>query len=122
MAWDYLNNTGTFSGGFDIGAITNGSDMSSPLPDVSNGAQDMQPWTNTGTGSGVFVDTQTQNHVFGTLDKVLNYALVRDQQTMVRVPTQMQAGAIQQQQQRAQNSRLVLWVALALGAFMVINK
>jgi hypothetical protein len=126
MAWDYENNTGSFDGSFDLSALTNGADIESPLRDVSNSAQDMQPWTNTGNGTGVFLDTQTQNALFSGLDKVLNYALLRDQQTMARTPTTMQVGAYQQQQQQFQqqagNSRLILWVALGLGAFMIVSR
>lgn len=101
-----------------------GSNDYSPIyGDVSNGAQDMQPSTSTGNGSGVFLDTGTQNAIFGTLTNVLNYALKRDQ-------IKMQAGLAQPQQQaqaqiqyvQTKNNNMLVWAGLGLAALWIMNK
>ncbi|WP_426079280.1 hypothetical protein [Janthinobacterium sp. PSPC3-1] len=100
-----------------------GNDYSPIYGDVSNGAQDMQPSTSTGNGSGVFLDTSTQNAIFGTLTNVLNYALKRDQ-------IKMQAGLAQPQQQaqaqiqyvQTKNNNMLVWAGLGLAALWIMNK
>lgn len=100
-----------------------GNDYSPIYGDVSNGAQDMQPSTSTGNGSGVFLDTGTQNAIFGTLTNVLNYALKRDQ-------IKMQAGLAQPQQQaqaqiqyvQTKNNNMLVWAGLGLAALWIMNK
>lgn len=119
MAWDYQTNTGSF----DLGELTNGADIESPLRDVSGGADDMQPSTPTGNGSGVFVDTQTQNAMFASLSQVLDYALKRDQQKMAGNQMTMQSGATQQQQQQLKKNRQFMWLmVLGGGAFLLASK
>lgn len=124
MAFDFGSG---FSGLGDWSSIVDGADSSVPLGDVSQGSQDMQPYTATGGGSGEWIgfSDQTENRLWSGLDKVLNYALLRDQQQMNRTPTasqQLQAGTIQVQQQQTGNSRLLLWVALGAGVFLLATR
>jgi hypothetical protein len=108
--------------GVDLSTITNGADMSTPLGDVSNGADPMQSSTPTGTGSGVFLDTNTQNAIFGSLNNVLNYALYRDSVQMQRNPTALQTGTLALQQQKAKSSNLLIWIAAGVLLFMAVEK
>lgn len=92
--------------------------------DVSRGAPNEQPWTSTGNGTGVFIDQSAQNSLFGGLQTVLNYALLRDQQKMTRVANApVQAAQAQAQVQQAATSNLLLY-ALIGGAllFVVLRK
>lgn len=121
MAWDYTTGTGTFDGGFDLGAITGGADASSPLSDVSNGAEPMQSYTATGNGSGVFLDTSMQNTILGGLSKVVDYAIRRDAYSMGMAMPAGQASTGQQLiVQRKQTNGMFL-LLIGLGAFLVLK-
>lgn len=100
-----------------------GNEYSPIYGDVSNGAQDMQPSTSTGNGSGVFMDSGMQNQIFGTLQNVLNYALKRDQikmQAGLAQPVQQQQAAIQYVQTK--NNNMLVWAGLGLAALWIMNK
>jgi hypothetical protein len=100
-----------------------GNEYSPIYGDVSNGAQDMQPHTSTGNGSGVFLDSGMQNAIFGTLSNVLNYALKRDQikmQAGLAQPQQQQQAAIQYVQTK--NNNMLVWAGLGLAALWIMNK
>lgn len=108
-----------------------GADTASPLTDVSWSSPAMESSTPTGTGSGQFLDTTTQNALFGSLDKVLNWAIQRDT-AKIQQDTQMQLGGMQyastnnalgyQAQQSAANRKLLVMGMLAAGLFLVMRK
>jgi UDP-N-acetylenolpyruvoylglucosamine reductase len=93
------------------------------LTDVSMGSQDEQPYTATGNGSGVFLDSSTQNGIFGVLEKGLNYALHRDQQKMTAVAAQpVQQAQVKAQVEQAGNSRILLYALIAGAIIFMVNK
>ena len=123
MPWDYTTGTGSFDGGFDLGAITGGADAESPLGDVSNGAPSMQTYTPTGTGSGVFVDTSWQNQMFGGLSKVVDYAIKRDARTMDRLGPNSQGATGQQQMQVQRKQTNTMFLLLCgVGLFLALKE
>lgn len=124
MAFDFGSGFGDIG---DLSTITDGADMATPLHDVSDGSQDMQSYTPTGNGSGEWVgfSDKTTDRLWGGLDKVLNYALIRDNMQMQRVPTasqQIQQGTLAVQRQQSNNSGLLLWIALGAGVFMLASR
>lgn len=89
--------------------------------DVSMGAPDEQPYTPTGNGTGVFLDSGTQNGIFTTLDKVLNYALYRDQQKMTAVQFPAQQQQTQMAAARANDSRLLTFAMIGAGIYLLVS-
>lgn len=112
---------GSGFGDLDLSTFTNGADMSVPLGDVSNGAQNMQPYSS--SGEWYQFSDQTQSAIWGGLDKVLNYALAKDAAKMQQpqLQQQQQYAQVQQSQQNG-NSRILLWAALGAGVFLLINR
>lgn len=108
---------------FDMGQYTAGAATSSPLADVSNSSEDMQSYTATGNGSGQFLDTSTQNQIFGGLSKVLDYALQRDAYKM-QMNAQLQQGPATQQQVVVQGKQTnFMFLALCgLGIYLVASQ
>jgi len=125
MAFDYF---GSIS---NLDSLMYGADTASPLQDVSWSSPDMQPYTPTGNGSGQFLDTATQNALFGGLDKVLNWAIQRDAAKIQQDTTYQLAGTqyastnnalnYQAQQSAANRKLLVIGMAVA-GLFLVMRK
>ncbi len=92
-------------------------------PDVSYGSPAMETSTPTGNGSGVFVDQNTQNQIFGTLNNVLAYALKRDQMKMTAVAqAPMQQAQAQVQYQQVKNNNLLLWLAIGAGVILLVRQ
>lgn len=113
---DYLQSISTFN----LDDYTAGADAASPLPDVSNGWAPMTTSTPTGNGSGQFLDTSTQNLIFGGLKSVLDYAIKRDQYQMGMALPGMQATTSQQVLQQQGKQTNFLFLALCgLGIFLV---
>jgi hypothetical protein len=110
-----------YGGGLLDGALVDNGGM--VLSDVSNGAPDQSPSTPTGNGSGYFIDTTTQNQIFGTIQKGLDYVLRRDQESMntqaINAQAQRANAAVAVQKQ--QNSRTFLLIAGAAVLFMVLK-
>jgi hypothetical protein len=121
MAFDF----GSGFSDIDLSTITGGSTYDPPLNDVSMGAPDMTTGTPTGNGFGVFLDTAMQDRIFGGLEKVLNYALVRDQVSMTRNAQHMQANAYAQpgavQARQTQNTTLLIWGGIGLAVFLALK-
>lgn len=96
------------------------------LADVSNGSPDEQPYTPTGNGTGVFLDSGSQNGIFNMLGQALNYAIVRDQRKMTAVygpainmtPQQQAALSVQ----ASGNSRLLMYVLIGAGIWLAVRK
>ena len=108
---------------FNLDDITAGADDASPLGDVSQSSMPMQTYTNTGNGSGVFIDTSWQQSIFGGLSKVVDYAIKRDAYSMGMSVQAGQAGTTGQQlivQKKQTNGMFLL--LLAVGAFVVLSK
>ncbi len=83
----------------------------------------METSTPTGSGSGYFIDQNTQNQIFGTLNNVLNYALKRDQMKMTAVAqAPMQQAQAQVQYQQAKNNNLLLWAAVGAAVLYVVTR
>jgi hypothetical protein len=118
MATDYLSSISPFAS-FDLGVVTYGADDASPLGDVSNGAPAMQTYTNTGNGSGVFVDTSWQNAIIGGLSKVVDYAIKKDAYSMGGPLANQATGQQVMVQQRQTNGTFLL--LCAVGAFMLLK-
>lgn len=127
MAFDYYSTISPFN----LDAVMEGSDRPAPLPDVSWASQPMESYTPTGNGSGQFIDTATQNGIFGTLDKVLNWAIQKDS-AKIQQDTQLQLADRQgnsvntmlgyQAQQAQANRKLMLMGLMAAGLFLVMRK
>jgi hypothetical protein len=98
------------------------------LPDVSNGEPPMQSDTALGNGSGYYVDNNYANGLFGTVQTALNYAIQRDQQkiAMAHAPAYGYPGlplaASPQAVQQARNSRLMLFLLIGAGVFLVARE
>jgi hypothetical protein len=96
------------------------------LSDVSNGSPPEQPYTPTGNGTGVFLDSGSQKGIFDVLGQALNYAIVRDQQKMTAVygpginmtPQQQAALSVQ----ASGNSRLLMYLLIGAGIWMAVRK
>lgn len=114
---DWLSTISPFA--YAIDDYSAGADITSPLTDVSNGAQDMQTYTATGNGSGVFIDSGWQNAIMGGLQTALNYAIKRDSYQQ-GIP---QAGAATAQQVVVQQKQTnVIFIGLCvLGAVLVLK-
>lgn len=118
-------------GDFNLSDVTYGADVSSPLPDVSWSSPDMQPYTPTGNGSGQFIDTATQNGIFGLIDRAMNYAIQRDT-AKIQQDTAFQLAGTQyastnnalsyQAQQSAANRKLLVIGLAVAGLFLVMRK
>jgi hypothetical protein len=116
MSVDYLSSISDFN----LDDYTAGADVSSPLPDVSNGWAPMTTSTPTGNGSGQFLDTSMQNAIFGGLSKVLDYAIKRDQYNMGMALPGMQATNSQQVLAVQKKQTNFLFLAMCgLGIFLV---
>jgi hypothetical protein len=117
---------GSGFGDIDLSTIADGSTDGVPL-DVSNGAPDMQPSTPTGNGSGVFLDSTSQNRIFGGLEKVLDYALQRDQQRFALDSRIQYANAVNPYGVRAPappgtiSMTPFVWLGVGLLAFMAFK-
>jgi len=127
---DWLSKISPY-GDFNLNDVTYGADVSSPLPDVSWSSPDMESSTPTGTGSGQFIDTATQNALLGGLDKVLNWAIQRDtakiqQDTAYQLAGTQYAGTNNalnyQAQQSAANRKLIVIGLAVAGLFLVMRK
>lgn len=118
MAFDF----GSGFGDMDLSELVAGSEAQAPLPDNSFGYPAMDTSDPTGTGSGFFLSSGAQTALFGSLDKVLNYALMRDQYQMTRTPIPVQTAQIQMQSQQSQSNNFLLWAGLGLAAFLVITR
>jgi hypothetical protein len=95
--------------------------------DVSNSAPAEQPYTPTGNGSGVYVDSSSLGGFWGALEKGLNYAILRDQQKMTAVygPTMYPAGQAQTAAvslQASSNNKLLTLMMLAGAAYLLVRK
>jgi hypothetical protein len=114
-----VNGLGSGFFGIDDGVLS-GADMPVPLADNSGGAPAMQPSTPTGNGSGTFFDV-TAGQLLST---GLNYALQKDKLSMqdARIPTVVQASAIQTQQSQQRNSSVLLIGALIVGALVLMHQ
>ena len=127
MATDYLSSISNF----DLDGLMYGSDRPAPLPDVSWSSPPMESYTPTGTGSGQFIDTTTQNALLGGLDKVLNWAIQRDT-AKIQQDTAYQLAGTQyastnnalgyQAQQSAANRKLIVIGLAVAGLFLVMRK
>jgi hypothetical protein len=131
----YLASQGGASAGFSIDtgfgdldpyAQAYGAGSYSYVPaDVSNGSQAEQPYTATGNGTGVFMDTTTEKGIFGLLGQALNYAMVRDQQKMTAVygpqVTGYPAGNTLSVQAQA-NSRMLTYLLIGAGIWLAVRK
>ncbi|SFV12804.1 hypothetical protein [Pseudoduganella namucuonensis] len=90
--------------------------------DNSQGAAPMTTYTPTGGGSGEYVSPALSNWFAGTIDKAMNYAMVRDQQKMSGVATApIRAVQTQAAQARATDSRLLFWLLIGAGVFYVVK-
>lgn len=123
---DWLSATSTI----DLDAIMKGSDSPAPLTDVSWSSPAMESYTPTGTGSGQFIDTQTQNTLLGGLTSVLNYALQRDA-IKIQASTQQQlAGnqvgyansALAYQAQQSNSNRTLIMLGLGVAAVFLVMR
>lgn len=101
--------------GLDLSSIMSGSD-DAVLPDVSYGGPDEQPSTPTGNGTGVWLT--------GMLDKAINYAIVRDQQTLqmpqyTRAPVAAQP--VMQAAPSARNNSALLLIGGGVLLFLLLK-
>ena len=127
---DWLSKISPY-GDFNLNDVTYGADVSSPLPDVSWSSPAMESSTPTGTGSGQFIDTSTQNALLGGLNNVLNWAIQRDA-LKIQQDTKMQLAGTQyattnnalgyQAQQSAANRKLLMIGLAVAGLFLVMRK
>lgn len=127
---DWLSKISPY-GDFNLNDVTYGADVSSPLPDVSWSSPAMESSTPTGTGSGQFIDTSTQNALLGGLNNVLNWAIQRDalkiqQDTKTQLAGTQYAStnnALNYQAQQSAANRKLLMIGLAVaGLFLVMRK
>lgn len=120
-----MNYFGQTSGGFEtLGLEGLGLDQYSaisPLPDVSRGGEDMQgsyPGTSDG-GAGFNLNT-----LFGGLNKVLDYAIIRDQQKLQYSPERLvyaqQLGQVQTQQAVVQDAGGFIKLLLIGGVVLFV--
>lgn len=105
---------------FDIDQLMEGASYG-VLPDVSRGDAPMQPTTATGNGYGYNVQSYDWLGAgLGTLNKALDYAIVRDQQKIAQQTGYLsgQAGPMQPTPQQAAsigNSRILLLGLIGVG-------
>jgi len=108
---------------WDLSQLTSDALAVSPLGDVSNGAENMQSYTPTGNGSGVFLDTTSQNQIFGGLGKVLDYALQRDAYKIGMASPLNGRPTTQQQVQIQQKQGNFLFLALCgIGIYLMVKE
>lgn len=101
-----------------------------PLADVSQSSAPMTGATNTGTGTGDYVSQDWGKFWQSTLQAGVNYAIARDQQSIV-ADTQKNlaynAAATQQvavgyQAQASNANRKLLWGAMAIGVVFLVTR
>jgi len=108
---------------FDLSQLTSDALNTSPLGDVSDGAENMQSYTATGNGTGVFLDTSAQNSIFGGLSKVLDYALQRDAYKMGMTSSVNGRPSTQQQVLVQGKQTNVMFLALCgLGIYLLVRE
>lgn len=89
--------------------------------DVSYSSPDEQPSTPTGNGTGVFFSGSDSSGFWDTLQKGLQYAIVRDQQKMTAVyPATMQPQSAVTVQASA-DRRLLTMLMLAAGVYFLVK-
>lgn len=87
--------------------------------DNSQGAPAMTTSTPTGNGSGVYIPGTNWG---ATLQNVLNYAMVRDQQRMNQVQTApIRAVQTQAAQARATDSRVFMYLLIGAAIYMAVK-
>jgi hypothetical protein len=107
---DYWQSAGYTGGGGEV------------VPDNAYGAPAMTTWTPTGNGTGQYVTPGLGNWLGNTLDKALNYAIIRDQMQMAQVSSApIRAVQTQAAQARATDSRVLFYLLLAAAAIYVVK-